>query len=115
MVNSFQLWAFWTEKHAPYSQFLPRPARKESNVPKLILGLTVLIYILWSKAIWYVPQFKNWAIGSLEKKGTTIRGITTVGNNEVNYPQDSGPWKYWNDYAWMSGGNDITVECIDGM
>ena len=34
-VNSFQLWAFWTEKHAPYSQFLPRPARNESNTPKL--------------------------------------------------------------------------------
>ena len=51
----------------------------------------------------------------MEKKGTTRRGITTVGNNEVNDPQDSGPWKYWNDYAWTSGGNDITVECIDGM
>ena len=74
-----------------------------------------MIYILWSKAIWYVPQFKDWAIGSLEKKGTTISGITTVGNNEVGDPQHAGPWKYWNGYGWMSGGNDITVECIDGM
>ena len=71
--------------------------------------------MLCSQAIWYVPQYKNWAIGSLEKKGTSRRGITTVGNNEVGDPQDTGPWKYWNDYAWTSGGNDVIVECIDGM
>ena len=51
----------------------------------------------------------------MEKKGTTRRGITTVENNEVNDPQDAGPWKYWNDYAWTSGENDVIVECIDGM
>ena len=51
----------------------------------------------------------------MEKKGTSTSGITTVGNNEVGDPQDTGPWEYWNDYAWTSGGNDITVECIDGM
>ena len=33
-----------------YTQFLPRPARKESNVPRLKSrkGLTVLVYILCS-------------------------------------------------------------------
>ena len=52
----------------------------------------------------------------MEKKGTTIRGITTVGKNEIDDPQDAGPWKYLNDlYALTSGGNDINVECIDGM
>ena len=25
----------WAEQHAPYTQFLPRPAGKESSVPKL--------------------------------------------------------------------------------
>ena len=29
------LWVFWAEKHAPYIQFLPKLARKESNVPKI--------------------------------------------------------------------------------
>ena len=29
------LWAVWAEQHAPYTQLLPRPAKKESNVPKL--------------------------------------------------------------------------------
>ena len=27
------LWAFWVGQHAPYTRFLPRPARKETNVP----------------------------------------------------------------------------------
>ena len=38
------LWAVWVEQHAPYTRFLPRPARKESNVPKL--RSYCLIYIL---------------------------------------------------------------------
>ena len=29
------LWFIWAEQHAPYTQFLPRQTRKESNVPKL--------------------------------------------------------------------------------
>ena len=94
---------------------MPKWIFQKTSTDQQGVSLNVLISILWSQAIWYVPKFKSWAIGSLEKKGTTIRGITTVGNNEVNYPQDSGPWKYWNDYAWTSGGNDIIVECIDGM
>ena len=28
-------WDFWSEQHAPYTQLLHRPAREESNVPKL--------------------------------------------------------------------------------
>ena len=40
--------AIWAEKHAPYTRFLPRPARKESNVPKIksTLEVIVLIYML---------------------------------------------------------------------
>ena len=29
----------WAEKHAPYTQFLPREAKKEIKVPKLKGGL----------------------------------------------------------------------------
>ena len=29
------LWAVWIGQHAPYTQFLPKPTRKESNVQKL--------------------------------------------------------------------------------
>ena len=40
---------FWTT----YTQFLPRPARMESNVTKLkrSWGLTVLIWILWLQVL----------------------------------------------------------------
>ena len=51
------LWAVWQEKHAPYTQFLPRPARKESNVPKLkrSYGLTILnIYTVLLSIVCYV-------------------------------------------------------------
>ena len=42
------LWAVKAEAHASYTQFLPRPARKKSNVPKLKSSkeLTVPIYKL---------------------------------------------------------------------
>ena len=53
----------------------------------------------------------------MEKIGGTLRGITTVASNEVNDPQDIDPskWYYWNGYAWTAGGNDIIVECIEGI
>ena len=40
------LWAVLVEPYAPYTWFLPKWAKKESNVPKVknSLGLTVLIY-----------------------------------------------------------------------
>ena len=43
--------ALKAEQHAPYTGFLNRPTRKESNVPKIKswLELTVLIYILCVK------------------------------------------------------------------
>ena len=36
LLNWFKLvyGLFWTEQQAPYIQFLPRPDKKESNVPK---------------------------------------------------------------------------------
>ena len=34
-VVSTGLWTLWSEQHAPYAQYLPRPARKESNVPNV--------------------------------------------------------------------------------
>ena len=39
--------------YGPYTQFLTRPARKESNVQKLksFYELTVLMYILWCTAL----------------------------------------------------------------
>ena len=32
---STHVWAIYADQHAPYTRFLPIPARKEANVPKL--------------------------------------------------------------------------------
>ena len=70
-----------------------------------------------SQAIWYVPEYTDWGIGSLEKIGGTLRGIASVANNDVDDPQyiDPSKWKYYSDGAWRQGGNDIIVECIEGI
>ena len=47
----------WYRKHVPYSQFLPRPARKESNIPKL-KSSQGLIYILCLRLI--ILKTINW-------------------------------------------------------
>ena len=45
------VWAFWAEQYVPYNRFLPRPTRKESNVPNLKSSkeLTVLKYIYYAR------------------------------------------------------------------
>ena len=56
-------------------------------------------------------------IGPLEEIGGLRGGIKTVAKNEVDDPQDIDPskWKYVSDGAWRQGGNDIIVECIEGI
>ena len=34
----------WAEQHAVYTRFLTRPARKESNLPKLKSSLLAILY-----------------------------------------------------------------------
>ena len=69
-----------------------------------------------SQAIWYVPEYKDWAIGSLENIGNTLSGISSVDDNEVDDPQHMVSWNYSNGDEWVvDEKNDIIVECIDGM
>ena len=56
LFNWFQLvhGPFWTKQHAQHTRFLPRIARKESNIPMLSNSseLTILIYsMIYSTAI----------------------------------------------------------------
>ena len=46
------LWAIWAGQHAPYTLFLPRPARKEYNIPKLL-----------NPTIYYIVQWDDGMIG----------------------------------------------------
>ena len=70
-----------------------------------------------SRAIWYVPQYKDYRIGNLKDIGSTVGGITAFENNEVDDPQHIVSWKYNKDNEWVSPNekNDIIVECSDGM
>ena len=71
-----------------------------------------------SRAIWYVPQFKDYRIGHLKDIGATRGGITASENDEVADPQHIMYWKYHKDGdGWVSPTeeSDIIVECIDGM
>ena len=67
-------------------------------------------------AIWYVPEYNDWAIGPLEYKGTNIRHVTSVNGqgslNLLSVPEDK--WNFWNDTAqsWISVGlGGIRIRC----
>ena len=65
------------------------------------------------EAIWYYPQYKDWAIGPLSNLGTNWRSITSVGALEANCPDDDrADWKYW-DGSWKKTKytSDVQVEC----
>ena len=54
------LLAVWTEQHSLYTWYLPRPDRKELNLPKLKSSheLTVLIYILCKQVGGWLDVFQ---------------------------------------------------------
>jgi len=67
-----------------------------------------------SNAIWYSPNDRTWAIGSLEDVGTSKCGISGIFDNEVDDPQNIIDWQYHRGYGWETPDvNDIIVECID--
>ena len=67
-----------------------------------------------TQAIWYYPEYKDWAIGSLSDIGTSIRGITSIGDGEYDCPQQvpKDKWKYYEGSDWQkAGSNDISFQC----
>ena len=67
-------------------------------------------------AIWYVPEYNDWAIGPLGNKGTNIRALTSFGgqgSQDLLYvPKDK--WNVWNNQAqsWvLVGADDIEIQC----
>ena len=69
-----------------------------------------------ANAIWYVPKFKSWAIGSLDGIGGDIRGIIssdeTGDNNPYNVPYNE--WWYYNK-GWNKPDyiDDIIIQCVE--
>ena len=59
-----------------------------------------------SKAIWYIPDYDDWAIGELEDIGTKTREINSDG-----YQGDRSPSDVPNN-EWSKDG-DIIVQCVN--
>ena len=70
-------------------------------------------WISISQAIWYIPQFRNWAVGPLKSIGTTNRGISSRFYNEADDPQNVKYWDYYKSgIGWVSTDvNDVIIEC----
>ena len=68
-----------------------------------------------TQAIWFVPKHKDWAIGYKSKIGTSIRGISSLGNHRAVDP-DNIPgnwWQYYTGNRWsLSNARDIIIQCI---
>ena len=62
-------------------------------------------------AIWYYPEYKDWAIGNENKIGTNWRRFTSASNLETICPYNAdNVWKYWDDTAWLAT-NDVYIIC----
>ena len=68
-----------------------------------------------TQAIWFVPKHKDWAIGYKSKIGSSIRGISSLGNHRTVDP-DNIPgnwWQYYSGNRWsLSNAKDIIIQCI---
>ena len=65
-------------------------------------------------AIWYIPDFNQWAIGNLDWIGNKSRSAFT-NLEEYQLPDYySNAWKYWNGNSFVpTNPNDIKVKCAD--
>ena len=74
------------------------------------------IHTTKSEAIWYVPQWKKWAIGSLSDRGTTIRGISGYMEDAPSLPYETISWEYWTGSSFKkeSAIGDTSVQCVVG-
>ena len=68
------------------------------------------------QAIWWVPGFNNWAIGSLDFIGSDISTLAGIPSdkNFFGWPYDQKYfWKYWKSGSGFTipGANDIKVQC----
>ena len=69
-------------------------------------------------AIWYIPDWKDWAIGSADKIGTKYRHMRTTNDLQALCPYNDGyvlSWDYrdsnsYDDNTWITT-NDVYINC----
>ena len=66
-----------------------------------------------SRAIWYLPEYKDWLIGNLDKRGTSNRFITSRFVYDLEQPYDVEYWNYYHSESWVTNGSatDVIVKC----
>ena len=71
-----------------------------------------------SEAIWYIPEFKKWAIGPLSGRGKEERGIAGHFRDAPSLPYETISWEYYNEsddiFVKESASGDISVQCASG-
>ena len=73
---------------------------------------------LSNTALWYNVASDDWMIGDVDDLGTTLGGISSIGNQGIsscpyNVPNDA--WEYDGDGSWIiAGANDVSIECLTG-
>ena len=65
-------------------------------------GKTSWISTVNNTAIWYVPQFKEWAIGSALEIGTNWRGISSIGASEWDCPHLGAKYFFFSSHSLKS-------------
>ena len=71
--------------------------------------------IYWLKtdekqAIWYYPEYKEWAFGKKNNLGKKWRFITGLTTTDTTCPNNASTWKYWNGDIWITT-NDPQFSC----
>lgn len=79
-------------------------------------GPSWTFYGKYGKAIWYYPEYDDWAIGNQEKLGTNIRALTSFGAQGAydvfNVPADK--WRVWDndEKTWKNvRSGDVVINC----
>ena len=67
-----------------------------------------------SKAIWYIPDYDDWAIGDLEDIGTKTREIKSNGDQSNRSPSEvpNNKWHYYKN-GWKNVDGEIIVKCVN--
>ena len=70
---------------------------------------------LEDQAIWFIPEFKDWAIGDLENIGGKKHRIRSTGDQDADlFSIPKNKWQYFDD-GWKSvPSGDVVINCVQG-
>ena len=68
------------------------------------------------QAIWFYPEYEDWAIGPLKDIGTGVSGISSVYDEDIGILDvPINKWRYYDEGDWKDvKSGDLTFSCISG-